>query len=84
MAKKHSGKAGKGRKSKKNKEMKTLPEILAEVQALADVAEDQYETALAAVVTDLQAYIAGTPAAPTATSVAITFSDGSVQTLPTA
>ena len=55
--------------------MKQLPEILPELQALATVTEDQFETALAAVVTDVQALIAAAPATvadPVATVVVTT------------
>jgi hypothetical protein len=60
--------------------MKTLPEILAEVQALATVTEDQFETSLASVVSDLQAVIAAPAADPIATAV-VTTVGGVVTTL---
>ncbi len=63
--------------------MKSLQDILSELQALATVSEDQYEAALATVVADLEAYMAGQqpPVCPTAVSAVITFSDGSTQSI---
>lgn len=73
----------KGRHGKsKIKSMKTLPEVLAEVQALSSAPEDQFESLLATAVADLQVLVDAAPAAVTATSVTITFSDESTQTLP--
>jgi hypothetical protein len=69
--------------------MKTLAEILAEVQALSTVTEDQFETTLAGVVTDLQALVDATPASPVAptvvsATVTVNFSDGTSQPVPAA
>lgn len=69
---------------------KQLPDILTDVQGLATVTEDQFETTLSGIVTDIQALIAAAPtapaapAAPTAVSVVITFSDESTQSIPAA
>lgn len=52
-----------------------------DLQALSTIGEDQFESALASVVTEVTALFGGTVTCPTATSVAITFSDGSVQTV---
>jgi len=65
--------------------MPTLQSILAEVSALANSEESAFEAALSQCVADLNTLISAqptAPAAPTATSVAITFSDGSTQVLP--
>jgi hypothetical protein len=64
----------KGRKPKLNKEMKTLQVILAELQAADVSALNVAQTAVAQTITDLQAYIAGTPvpADPVATIVTTT------------
>lgn len=69
----------KGRhKHKKSKNlMKQLPDVIVEVQALATISEDQFEAALATVVSDLQALQAG--AGKTITSVVINFSDSSTE-----
>lgn len=55
---------------------KTLTDIVAEAQALATVAEDQFEANLATLVADLQA-LAAAPAAsaPVVTNVVVNFSD---------
>jgi hypothetical protein len=60
--------------------MKTLNDVLAEVQALATVAEDQFEADLATVVADLRALVAGSPApvADPVVSVAVTTQSGAV------
>lgn len=64
--KKRKGRFGKSKISNMN----TLPEILAEIQALATVTEDQFEANLAGVVSAVQAYIAANPSAPAADPVA--------------
>ena len=66
---------------------KQLPDILTETQALASIPEDQFEAALATVISDLQAFIAAVVPSqlePTITGVVstVTFSDGSTQTFP--
>ena len=64
-----------------------MNELITEAQALATVTEDQFEAALATLVANMQAFQpTSEPAttAPVATSVTITFSDSSTQTLPTA
>jgi len=60
--------------------MKTLQEILVELQALSTVTEDQFETALSAVVADLQAVVDAPVVAPVADPVATveTVTDGGV------
>lgn len=64
---------------------KTLNDIVTELQAVEKTELDAVVAALETAVTDLQA-LAGqtpaTPAAPTVVSVQVTFTDGSVQTLP--
>ena len=62
---------------------KTPQEILAEIQALATVPEDQYEAALATVVADQQAYIAAlaTPASDPIATAVVTTVGGVVTTL---
>lgn len=61
--------------------MKTLQEILTELQALATVSEDQFETALAAVVSDLTAVAGATaPATDPVATVVVTTVSGVVTT----
>lgn len=61
--------------------MPTLQSVRDEAAALATVAEDQFEANLTTLLADIDAVIAGNqpPTCPTAVSVAITMSDGSVQ-----
>jgi hypothetical protein len=67
----------KGRNHHHHKPMKSLPEILTEVQALATVTEDQFEANLATAVADLQALIAAsTTAADPVVSVVTTTQSG--------
>lgn len=65
----------KGRRKSNINSMKPLADIIVEAQALATVAEDQFESALAAVVADLQAYA---PATDPVVSVSITTQNGVV------
>lgn len=60
--------------------MKSLQDILAEVQALATVSEDQFEASLATAVADLQAVIATPVTEPTdvTATVVLTIASGIV------
>ena len=66
------------------KHMKTLNDILSELQAVDQTSLDGVVAAIGTCVTDLQAFIAAqsAPAPVKAVSVSVTFDDGSVQTLP--
>jgi hypothetical protein len=67
----------KGRHHHHHKTMpKQLTDIVTEAQALATVSEDQFEAALATVVADLQAVIAGTTAADPVVKVTTTTQSG--------
>lgn len=56
--------------------MKTLNDILVEVQALATVTEDQFEPSLATVVADLQAVIGAQAPVDSVVSVTTTTQSG--------
>lgn len=62
--------------------MKTLSEVLVEVQALATVTEDQFEAALAVAVADLQALVDApvTPVADPVETVVATTESGVTET----
>jgi len=60
--------------------MKSLTEILAEVEALATVTEDQFEASVATVVTDLQAVIAAPVTSDPVVSVTTTTASGATET----
>lgn len=68
--------------------MDQLPEVLTDVQALATIGEDQFESALASVVTKIQAIIAAgnpggvTPASISIATLPVTMTDGSVVSVP--
>ena len=72
------------RKKPIHEKMKTLRDILSEVQALATVTEDQFEAALTACVADLQAMVDGAtgtaPAADPVATVVVTTVGGTVTT----
>lgn len=78
------GSLSKGRQKENNKTMKTIAQILAELQAADVSALDVAQTAVAQTITDLQAYIAGTPvlADPVATVVTTTVAGVTVTYVP--
>jgi hypothetical protein len=71
----------KGRKHKTHKHMKSLQDILAELQALDTTEVSELEAAIAQTVTDLQAVIAATPAsADPVVSITTTLKSGATET----